>query len=540
MPGNNIKENTSGPAPSAKRRFASHSLLVASGIFLSRIMGFVRQRIFGYYFGITDAADAFNAAFRIPNFLQNLFGEGALSASFIPVYARLRAEGREDEAREVANTVIALLGLCVSVIVAAGIMLSPMLVDIIAPGFTAEKRNYTILLVKIFFPGAGLLVLSAWCLGVLNSHRRFFLSYAAPVAWNLCIIAALVMFGQGRSSYSLACYAAWGSVAGSALQFAIQLPQVWRLLGRIKPSLKTANTGVRRVVLNFIPAFISRGVVQISAFIDSIIASLLGSGAVAVVTCAQTIYTLPVSLFGMAVTAAELPAMSSAVGSREDIAARLRSRLEKSLARIAFFIVPSSAAFLAFGDVITAALYKTGRFGDNGVFFVWLTLCGAAVGLLASTSARLVSSAFYALHDTKTPFRFALVRVVMAAALSFIFAVKVPPMLGYDAVYGTAGLTLASGIAGWAEFYLLRKSLFSVIGKFHVKKSLMLKLWVSAVAGIAFGFAVRMWIKSYLHLHPAIDAVFILGTFGTVYILTAAVMRVDESEQIIEKLWSLL
>lgn len=532
-------ENGSIPKKSG-REGMSHSLLVGTGIFLSRIMGFVRQRIFGYYFGISDAADVFNAAFRIPNFLQNLFGEGALSASFIPVYARLRAEGRDEEALKVANTILSLLTLTVSVIVAAGIMLSPFLVSIIAPGFTADKKEYTILLVRIFFPGAGLLVLSAWCLGVLNSHRKFFLSYAAPVIWNFAIITALVFFGRMFSSYSLAVYISWGSVAGSALQFAIQLPGVLQVAGSIRPEFDTGSDNVKKVIINFFPAFVSRGVVQISAFIDSIIASLIGSGAVAVVACAQTIYTLPVSLFGMAVTAAELPAMSSATGSRDQIANTLRIRLEKSLARIAFFIVPSSAAFFAFGDIITAALYMTGRFDSSGVLFVWITLAGASIGLLASTFARLISSAFYAIHDTKTPFRFALIRVITAACLSFILAVKVPPILGLKGIYGTAGLTLASGIAGWIEFYLLRRSLLSKIGEFHVKKMLMVKLWSAAAAGVACGWGIRLVIRSYMHFHPAIDAFLILGVFGTVYIFLLFMMDNDESKAIISRLRSLV
>src|SRR5262245_4039057 len=177
--------------------------MVAAGILLSRIIGLVRNRVFAHYFGTSDAADAFNAAFRIPNFLQNLFGEGVLSASFIPVYAGLRARGQEEEARTAAGVVAALLGLAVSVLVLAGVLLTPWLIDVIAPGFEGEKREATIRLVRILFPGAGLLVLSAWCLGILNSHGRFFLSYAAPVIWNLTIIATLIWFGGRYSDYPL-------------------------------------------------------------------------------------------------------------------------------------------------------------------------------------------------------------------------------------------------------------------------------------------------------------------------------------------------
>ena len=176
--------------------------MVAAGILLSRIIGLVRNRVFAHYFGTSDAADAFNAAFRIPNFLQNLFGEGVLSASFIPVYAGLRARGDEAEARLVASAIAALLGLATAVLVLVGILFTPWLIAAIAPGFTGEKREVTIRLVRILFPGAGLLVLSAWCLGVLNSHRRFFLSYSAPVLWNLAIIASLIAFGRGCLLYT--------------------------------------------------------------------------------------------------------------------------------------------------------------------------------------------------------------------------------------------------------------------------------------------------------------------------------------------------
>src|SRR5205814_1867774 len=177
------------------------------------------------YFGLrSDSADAFNAAFRIPNFLQNLFGEGVLSASFIPVYARLLAEGDEEEAGRVAGAVGAMLGLLVTVLCLAGVLATPILIALIAPGFHGEKRELTISLVRILFPGAGLLVLSAWCLGILNSHRRFLLSYTAPVIWNAAMIGTLLLFGSRTALPRLAEILAVGSVVGSALQFLVQVP----------------------------------------------------------------------------------------------------------------------------------------------------------------------------------------------------------------------------------------------------------------------------------------------------------------------------
>src|SRR5204862_5543537 len=165
-------------------RTGKHAFMVGAGILISRIVGLIRQRVFAHYFGTSAAGDAFSAAFRIPNFLQNIFGEGALSASFIPVYAKLLAQDDEKEAAHVANAVLGLLALAVAVIVLTGVLATPYIITGIAPGFEGETRELTIRLVRILFPGAGLLVLSAWCLGVLNGHHRFFISYTAPVAWN--------------------------------------------------------------------------------------------------------------------------------------------------------------------------------------------------------------------------------------------------------------------------------------------------------------------------------------------------------------------
>src|SRR4051812_10718942 len=250
-----------------------HAFLVGAGILLSRIVGLIRQRVFAHYFGISDAAGAFNAAFRIPNFLQNVFGEGALSASFIPVYARLLAQKDEKEATRVASAVLTLLALTTSLIVLAGVLSTPILIHVIAPGFTGDTYDLTVRLVRIFFPGAGLLVMSAWCLGVLNSHRKFFLSYTAPVAWNIAIIASLIWFGRHLGAFAagelrlfqfdLAVFVAWGSVIGSGLQFLVQLPTVLSVVKRLRPMLERKSANVSTVIRNFFPVFISRGVVQI-------------------------------------------------------------------------------------------------------------------------------------------------------------------------------------------------------------------------------------------------------------------------------------
>jgi putative peptidoglycan lipid II flippase len=506
--------------------------MVATGILFSRILGLIRNRVFAHYLGTSDAADAFNAAFRIPNFLQNLFGEGVLSASFIPVYARLLGRKQDEEARRTAGAVFSLLTLSTSILVLLGVLLTPALIAIIAPGFDGEKRAATVRLVRILFPGAGVLVLSAWCLGVLNSHRRFFLSYTAPVLWNLAIILSLLAFGRSSQGYQLAEYAAWGSVGGSVLQFGVQLPVVLALLQRLVITLDRRSDAVRAVVRNFVPVFIGRGVVQISAYVDTVLASFLPTGAVAALAYAQVLYTLPVSLFGMSVSAAELPAMSSAAGEESELASVLRGRLARGLRQIAFFVVPSAVAFLGLGDVITAALYQSGAFTRGMTLYVWGILAGSAVGLLASTLGRLYASTFYALQDTRTPLRFGLVRVGLTVLLGYLFAIPLPGLLHIDARWGAAGLTVSAGLAGWVEFILLRRALNRRIGSTGIPLGLTVRLWGAAVGAALAGAVVKVALQAQ---HPVVVALFSLGMYGVAYFAITAEFGVTESRRLLSR-----
>jgi putative peptidoglycan lipid II flippase len=512
-------------------RTGRHAFLVGAGILLSRLVGLIRQSVFNAYFGLGDVADAFNQALRIPNFLQNLFGEGVLSASFIPVYARLLAEHDEEEAGRVAGAIAAILALTTSLLVLMGMLATPYLIFAIAPGFHGDKRDLTIRLVRILFPGVGMLVLSAWCLGILNSHRRFFLSYTAPVFWNVAMIGTLMAFG-GRPLESLAVILAWGSVAGSALQFGVQLPVVLQLVRRLRVRLDLRTMRVREVLRNFAPVFVSRGVVQISAYVDSLLASLLGQSAVSGLTNAQTLYLLPVSLFGMSISAAELPAMSSAVGDQQEIARHLMERLNAGLRRIAFFIVPSAAAFLALGDVITAALFQRFRFTHDNALYVWGILAGSAVGLLASTLGRLYSSTYYALRDTRTPLRYAVIRVALTTALGYVAAIWLPRWIGIDQRWGVAGLTASAGVAGWVEFTLLRRSLNRRIGRTGLPAMLVAKLWTAAAAGAAVAWGVKIAIG---RVHPVVAGIAILAPYGMVYFGAAYLLRVEECTQLFRK-----
>jgi len=511
-----MMETPSDAIPTPRRGKAA-AAMVAAGILLSRLSGLIRERFFAHYLGTSLAADAYRAAFRVPNMLQNLLGEGVLSASFIPVYARLHAEGNQRQASELAEAIFALLALVASLIVALGILCAPLLVSLLVPGFQGEKRTLTIALVRIVFPGTGLLVFAAWCLGVLNSHGRFFLSYASGVMMNVVIIAALIWQGgwRGQGTVALAYAISWASVAGAVLQFAVQAPAVYTYLRPLLGHVDLRSAHVAAVVAAFVPVFISRGVFQISGFIDLQLASFLPKGNV-LLTYAQTLYMLPVSLFGMSVSAAELPAMSRAIGTGDEINLTLRTRLAAGLEKISFFVIPSAMAFAALGNVVASTLYRTGKFGQQDVLFVWAALAGSGVGLLAQTMGRLYSSTFYALRDTRTPLRFALVRVALTLCLGYLLALPLPRALGIDHNWGVAGLTASAGIAGWVEFILLRRGLQARIGQVAFSAARVFKLWAAALAAAAFALLVE-W---RLHLgSPVLRGLAVLIPFGFVYLL---------------------
>ena len=531
--------------------------LVALGILASRLMGLVRQRVFAHYLSTSALAGAFTAALRIPNVLQNLFGEGVLSASFIPVYARLLGEGRREDADRVAGAVFGLLSLLVAVLVALGIFAAPWIVGVVVGGFAETgpaAYAKAVQLTRILFPSTGLLVLSAWCLGVLNSHRKFFLSYAAPVVWNLAQIAVLLVAGPRVDEDRLTTLLAWGVVAGSALQFLIQLPVVLPLLGRFRPSLDTTSAAMRAVFRNFLPILVARGVVQVSALVDTYYASLISPQTVAVLGYTQLLALLPVSLFGMSVSAAELPELSRETALGAEVSERLRRRVDTGLERIAFFVVPSAVAFFLLGDVLGGLLFQTGRFDAADTRWLWYLLMGSAVGLVAGTLGRLYASTFYALQDTRTPLVFAVFRVLLSAVLAYVSVRYGPGWFGVPVEIGAVGITATTGFAAWLEYLLLRRALARRIGPTGIPSRRLAIFWASA--GVAGGLALlgkvlltravgpapslaHAWGGGVLPapaMSPVLVAAVLVPLFGGVYLGLTALGGVSQLRNVLSRL----
>ena len=529
-----------GPTGEAAPSGGRASAMVAGGIFLSRIAGLVRESVLAMFFGTSLYADVFRVGLRMPNVLQNLLGEGTLSASFIPVYAELLEQGRKEEAGRVAGAIFALLVALASGFVLLGVLFAPVLVSLFLPGFEGERRALSILTTRILFPMTGVLVLSAWALGILNSHRRFFIPYVAPVIWNVAIIATFFIFSGRLSQGGLLIAVAWGALLGGALQFLVQLPWVLRLERSLRLARPDRVPGAREAVKNAGPAVMGRGVVQLSGYVDMVLASLLAVGAVAAIGYAQTLYMLPVSLFGMSVAAAELPELARHRSGAVDV---LRERTNAGLQRVAFYVVPSFVAFLTVGDLLVAALFQRGEFDRSNTLLVYFVLVAYSVGLLASTGTRLFSSAFFALRDTRTPARIATVRVALGAVLGFALMVQfegitidaldleIGPGIFAGAragpwALGAVGLALAGAITAWLEWLLLRARLRARIGTVGAGAGPLARMFVAALAGAAVAWAMRWALPP---VSPLVQAGLVVPGFGLTYFGVAAALGLGEA-----------
>jgi len=531
---------------------------VAGGIFLSRIFGLLRERAVAYFFGVGAHADVLQVAFKSPNLLQNLLGEGTISAAFIPIYSRLLEEDRPEAAGRFAGAIFGLLLAAAGGVALLGVVFAEPIVTVLAPGFLDDaarvsagtlpfnRFDLAVRAVRIIFPMAGMLVLSAWALGVLNSHRRFFIPYVAPVLWNAAIIATL--FGGGYvlagtpgapdalSSDALtqllliACVGAFG---GGILQFGVQLPFVVRQMEGFQFSLSTRVEGVREALSAFGPVVASRGVAQLSAYLDLFLASWLAVGALSALRYAQLLYMLPISLFGMSVAASELPELSRLTAEK---VAAFSARLRRSLRQIAFLTVPTVVGYLAFGVLLVGALFRTGQFQAASTWLVAIVLGGYSLGILATTLSRLLQNAFYAVGDTTTPAWIAVLRVTVSTvvAVPVMFGLDtislegvVGPLPGEDLFLGALGLSLGATVGAWAEVAALRYRLQGPLPDAQIP-------WAraSAMAGLALlalGPAAGVWWM--LPGGPTLLlAPLVVGAYAVVYLGAAWTLGFDEIE----------
>ncbi|MDA3038591.1 MAG: hypothetical protein O3C27_03505 [Actinomycetota bacterium] len=419
---------------------------VAAAILLSRVFGLLREAFIGATLGLTAAAVAFRLAMRIPNIIQNLLGEGALGASFVPVYARLLEDENDIEARRVAGGVLGFLLAVIAATVAGIVLAAGPLVSVLGAGLDPDTQDLATSLTRITAAGVGLLGVSAWSLAILNSHRQYFLGYAAPVAWNVVqigLLGTVAVFGLAETGpdgatdhQKLATWLALAVLVGSALQLGVMLPRVAALTDHVLPHLgREGETGT--VLRRFLPAVGARGVVQLSGFIDLFLAGLLASGAVALLSLVQPLYLLPISVFGFSVATTELTEMSRQSAKTSALARRVGIGLRK----VTLAAGVCTAIFAFGGDEIAQALYRwpsqllgTDLLNSDQNRVIGLTLAAYALALPASMSARISQNALFALGDTRTPARIALVRLVAMVVASVLFMFQLDRLEMVDGV----------------------------------------------------------------------------------------------------------
>jgi len=531
----------------------SGSVLVGTGILLSRLAGLLREMVAGRVIGNSGPGDALIAALRIPNLLQNLLGEGVLSASFVPVYSELLDEDDPKEADRVAGAVGALLlavtGLAVLVLVLAARPITRLL----AWGLTGDNFELAVDLTRIVAVGIGFMVMSAWCLGILNSHRNFFLPYVAPVLWNAVQIGALVLAWQ--RDWSIADAARGLAIAvsiGGLLQLLIQLPTVLRLARGLRFAFDNSHPRVREIRRRFGPAVVGRGAVQLSAYLDLILASFLAAGGLSALFRAQILYTLPVSLFAMSVAAAELPELSRLASDPTAVVERTAAALR----RIAFWMLAASLLLIAAGELIVELLFEGGEFTSADTSLVWLILVFYAIGLPAIGLSRMLQNASYAMSDTSGPARIAAIRVSIAAAVGLLVMFPLDrAIVGVNGIenlgdalgfagpldadirrdesvvrLGAVGLALGSAIGAWVELFLLSR----LVDRRLPSLPRPVRVLVPPGVAAAVAFVITAALKLVVGDLPSILAVLItVGVGGATYVFVAFRTGVKEADMVL-------
>ena len=447
----------------AKNRDTENTRVVkAAGVvglatLLSRIFGFLRDMVVAGFFGAGLATDAFFVAFRIPNLLRRLFAEGSLTISFVPVFTEYLKKKSKEDAIGLANTAFTMLSIVLVIVTILGIFLSPLIVKIIAPGFSSvpEKYELTVFLTRLMFPYIFFISLVALCMGILNSLRHFAAPALAPVVLNICIIGAAFLLRDLFTEPITAL--AIGVMIGGIIQLAMQFPFLIRVGVRLRPNFNFRHPGIKKIGFLMFPAVFGAAVYQINIFISTLLASLLPSGSVSYLYYADRIVQLPLGVFATAMGTASLPSLSMQVTSGDF--EEMKKTISFSLRLIMFITIPAMIALIALRVPIISVLFQRGEFDYRSTILTSQALLYYAVGLWAFAAIRIIVSAFYSLQDTKTPVKVAIVALVVNIILSII--------LMFPLRHG--GLALATSIASIVNivilFFILKRRIGQFLGR---------------------------------------------------------------------------
>jgi len=457
-----------------KHGIAKAAGLMSVATLISRILGYVKDMILARYFGATGIADTFFVAFRIPNLLRELFAEGSMSAASVPVLTEYQTKYGRDEAKRLLRITFTFILIVVGIVCCLGIIFTPGIVKIIAPGFIQmpEKFSLTVDLTRIMFPFLLFISLAALVMGALNTRRVFFIPALAPATLNFTIIVLVLTCATGfeKPIYAVA----WGVMLGGLMQFVFQLPSFFRSGYSLRPSLNFRHAGIRKMTLLMIPATMGMAVAQINIFVSTILASFLPDGSITYLYYSMRLIQFPIGIFGVAMGMAVLPTLSEHAARADYM--KLREDFSYALRLLFFITLPAMAGLIALREPIVHILFQRGQFDYAATVETAHALLFYALGIWSIVGTRIVTAGFYSLQDTRTPVKIAAVAVSANILLSILL---MGPMK-----HGGLALanTLASALNFTLLFLLLRRKL-SVLDGRKILASFLKILLSSAIMG---------------------------------------------------------
>jgi len=495
---------------------------IAAGTAVSRVLGYLRDMLVAHAFGAGLAADAFYAAYRIPNLLRRLLGEGSLSASFIPVLSQYLHTKSKEETQELINTVFAVLTTVLVIITALGIIFAPQLVRVIAYGFASnpEKMQLTVDLTRLMFPFILFICLGALALGILNTLSSFFIPAISSASLSVAeigyILALAPLFSPDNQIKGLAISVIIGGVG----QFAVQWPKLRSLGWNLGWKFNLKHPGLRRIGFLMLPSMIGLSVDQINAFVDTICASFLEQGSITALYYSNRLMQMPLAIFGIALASAALPAMSRSVA--ENNIEAVKDTINYSIRSIIFILTPAAVGLMVLGLPSIRVLFERGNFDLHASLITNSALFYYSFGLPAYAITKVLASAFYSFQETKTPVKVAAFAMLMNVVLILML---MKPM-------GVGGLALATAISSYINSITLAYILRKKIGPLGIKKILVVLVKVSIACALMA--AACMLINSYvLRTRPLFSLALAITTGLGVFFAASVALKIEERKPLL-------
>lgn len=548
-------------AKSPTQSVAKSAGIVSIAVMGSRVIGLVREQVFAAILGASALYDAYLVAFRIPNLLRDLFAEGALSTAFVKTFTDYQVNRSEAEAWRLASLIFNALVVILSVISIGGILLAPYIIQFIAPGFAATpgKSELTATMTQIMFPFLLLVAMAAVAMGVLNTKGIFGIPASASTVFNVVSIItglglAYILSGGKFMDLNDPAAGQWsviglsiGTMLGGAAQFLMQVPSLIKVGFRFSPILSFADEGVRKVFWLMTPAILGTSAVQINVMVNTSLVSDINS-AQSWLNCAFRLMQLPIGIFGVAIATAAIPAISKFAAQKDET--KFRETIGSSIRLVFLLTVPSACGLFVLGEPIIRLLYERGNFNSEATAMTAWALSAYAVGLTGYAAIKIISPAFYALDDTRTPMIVSLASIVVNVGvgygflklLSNVVVTTTNPVTGQVFEHNLAhmGVALATSCIALVNFFalvfLLRRKIKRIEGRkilFAFIKVAIASSLLSVVSYFSYFFLHRFLGGGDL-LFRLIEVFVPIALGGGVFLVTAFVLRVAELKMAID------